>query len=162
MSVSDSPTAPHEESPPPQYSEVVQCHEDHPPAAAGERDSYKTPVLLTGVCLTLLSVVILGFLVGDLLVRLDVLEVRLETRTERELDTVKRELAVLVTRLDYLKQTETDFSGRIELLSRRVDGLQEAFKTGDVKHLVSRAQNVRATQISTFLVIISVFFSISY
>ena len=160
MSVSDSPNAPHEESPPPQYSEVVQCPED--PPAAGERDSYKTPVLLTGVCLTLLSVVILGFLVGDLLVRLDVLEVRLETRTERELDTVKRELAVLVTRLDYLKQTETDFSGRIELLSRRVDGLQEAFKTGDVKHLVSRAQNVRATQISTFLVIISVFFSISY
>ena len=159
--MSDSPSAPHEESPPPQYSEVVQCPED-PPPAAGERDSYKTPVLLTGVCLTLLSVVILGFLVGDLLVRLDVLEVRLETRTERELDTVKRELAVLVTRLDYLKQTETDFSGRMELLARRVDGLQEAFKTGDVKHLVSRAQNVRATQISTFLVIISVFFSISY
>ena len=62
---------------------------------------------------------------------------------------------MLVDRLDYLeyKQEESDMQGELELLARRIDGLQEAFKTGDVKYLVSEAQTVRSTQISTFLVI---------
>jgi len=148
-----TPSAPHEESPPPQYSEVVHCTDTN--NTTPERAPLKTAVLVTGVCLTLLSVSVLAVLVGDLLVRLDLLELRVEHRNERELEKVKQEVAVLVTRLDFLKHTESNFQAEIDLLSRRVDGLQEAFKTGDVVHLVSQADNVRATQISTFLVISS-------
>ena len=90
-------------------------------------------MLVTGVCLTLLTLLVLAGLVGELLVRLEVLEVRVETRNERELAKVKLELAGLETRLGSMEETETNFQEQFELLTRRIDGLQEAFKTGDVK-----------------------------
>ena len=120
-------------------------------------------MLVTGVCLTLLTLVVLGGLVGELLVRLEVLEVRVETRNERELAKVKLELAVLETRLETMEQSETNFQEQIELLTRRIDGLQEAFKTGDVKYLVSEAQHIRACHLSTFpLLVMSVSSSVIF
>ena len=120
-------------------------------------------MLVTGVCLTLLTLVVLGGLVGELLVRLEVLEVRVETRNERELAKVKLELAVLETRLETMEQSETNFHEQIELLTRRIDGLQEAFKTGDVKYLVSEAQHIRACHLSTFpLLVMSVSSSVIF
>ena len=110
--------------------------------------------MVTGVCLTLFTLVVLGGLVGELLVRLEVLEVRVETKNERELERVKQELAVLAVRLENLKETETNFQDQIELLTRRIDGLQEAFKTGNVKYLVSEAHHVRASHLSTFLLLV--------
>ena len=118
--------------------------------------------MVTGVCLTLLTILVLAGLVGELLVRLEVLEVRVETRNERELAKVKLELAGLETRLENMEETETNFQEQIELLTRRIDGLQEAFKTGDVKYLVSEAQLVRASHLSTFLpLVMSVSFSVT-
>ena len=118
-------------------------------------------MLVTGVCLTLFTLVVLGGLVGELLVRLEVLEVRVETRNERELEKVKKEVAVLDERLENLKETESNFQDQIEMLTRRIDGLQEAFKTGDVKYLVSEAQHVRASHLLTFpLLVMSVSFSV--
>ena len=145
-----TPSAPHEESPPPEYCEVVQ---DNPPPPPPHQRSINTPLLLTGVCLTFFSFVVLAALVGDLLFRLDLLEVRLEHRHEKELEKVKQQMAMLATSLDNLKQSETDHQDKLDLLSRRIDGLSEAFKTGDAKYLVSRAENVQVTQMSTFLVI---------
>ena len=119
-------------------------------------------MLVTGVCLTLMTLVVLGGLVGELLVRLEVLEVRVETRNERELEKVKKEVAVLDERLENLKETESNFQDQIEMLTRRIDGLQEAFKTGDVKYLVSEAQHVRACHLLTFpLLVMSVSFSVT-
>ena len=127
-----------------------------------DRNSCKTPVLVTGVCLTLLTLAVLGGMVGELLVRLEVLEVRVETRNERELEKVKKEVAVLDERLENLKETESDFQDELKMLSSRIDGLQEAFKTGDVKYLVSEAQHVRACHLSTFpLLVMSVSFSVT-
>ena len=119
-------------------------------------------MLVTGVCLTVLTLLVLAGLVGELLVRLEVLEVRVETRNERELAKVKLELAGLETRLENMEEGETNFQEQIELLTRRIDGLQEAFKTGDVKYLVSEAQLVRASHLSTFLpLVMSVSFSVT-
>ena len=111
-------------------------------------------MLVTGVCLSLLSLVVLAGLVGELLVRLEVLEVRVEHRNERQLQKVQEELALLSSRLEDLRETDTNFQERMELLTRRIDGLQEAFKTGDAKYLVSEAQLVRASHLSTFLYLV--------
>ena len=115
-------------------------------------------MLVTGVCLTLLTVVVLTGLVGELLVRLEVLEVRVETKNERELDRIKKEMAGLERRLESglenLKKTEADFNYQIFMLTKRIYGLQTAFKTGDAKYLVSEALHVRACHFSTFLFLV--------
>ena len=111
-------------------------------------------MLVTGVCLSLLTLLVLAGLVGELLIRLEVLEVRVEHKNERELQQLKDQLTVLETRLENLGQSETNFQEQIEMLTRRIDGLQEAFKTGDVKYLVSEAQHVRASHLPTFLFLV--------
>ena len=111
-------------------------------------------MLVTGVCLSLLSLLVLAGLVGELLVRLEVLEVRVEHRNERQLKKVQEELALLGSRLEDLRETDSNFQEKMELLTRRIDGLQEAFKTGDAKYLVSEAQHVRASHLSTFLYLV--------
>ena len=76
------PSAPppaHEDTPPPLYSEVVTCPPPHPDQdqAASRRPGYscKTPVLVSGILITLGLVIVLGSFVGDLWVRLDTLQV---------------------------------------------------------------------------------------
>ena len=84
MAGSASPSAPppaHEDTPPPLYSEVVPCP---PPPPDHDQDqgsprrrgySCKTPVLVSGILITLGLVIVLGSFVGDLWVRLDTLQV---------------------------------------------------------------------------------------
>ena len=79
MAGSAPPSAPppHEDTPPPLYSEVVQCPPPSEPVQVARRSGYscKTPVLVSGILITLGLVIVLGSFVGDLWVRLDTLQV---------------------------------------------------------------------------------------
>ena len=79
MAGSARPSAPpsHEDTPPPQYSEVVTCppDSDSETPAPGSGWSCKTPVLLFGVILCLVLVTCLGYIVATLWVQLDTLQV---------------------------------------------------------------------------------------
>ena len=134
----------HDDSPPPQYSDVIR--QDR--ADTRGQFSFKTPVLLSGLLLSLVLVIILGCLVGDLWVRLDTLQLRVEHRNEREIQIVKSELNTLKNEVG---ENNKHFKERIDHLVKRINGLQEAFKTGDVKYLVSEAQSL-LSHVNIFLV----------
>ena len=92
---------PHEDTPPPQYCEVVTSSPVLPQAPEQPEDSERgrascrVPVLVFGIVLTLSLTVILGCMVGDLWVRLETLQVRVEHRNEKEVAKIKTEVHLL-------------------------------------------------------------------
>ena len=86
----------------------------------------------------------------------NLLQVRVEHRSEKQVARLQQEVASLHTEVEKQQHLDQKFLGRLDLLSRRIDGLQEAFKTGDVKHIVvvSRAR-VLGTNPRTFLCCLS-------
>ena len=88
--------------------------------------------------------------------RFTVPQVRVEHRSEKQVARLQQEVASLHTEVEKQQHLDQKFLGRVDLLSRRIDGLQEAFKTGDVKHIVvvSRAR-VLGTNPRTFLCCLS-------
>ena len=84
----------------------------------------------------------------------NLLQVRVEHRSEKQVARLQQEVASLHTEVEKQQHLDMKFLGRIDLLSRRIDGLQEAFKTGDVKYLGSEAQPIRASHLSTFLLLV--------
>ena len=150
---------PHEDTPPPQYCEVVTS----PPVVTQEapghqesdrgRASCRVPVLVFGIVLTLSLTVVLGCMVGDLWVRLETLQVRVEHRNEKEVAKIKAEVQLLKRDLQKYDDMDEKILDKMDFLSRRIDGLQDAFKTGDVKYIVvSSAQNLK-TNLKAFLLI---------
>ena len=148
---------PHEDTPPPQHCEVGTSPPVLIQAAPGGtgrgRASCRVPVLVFGIVLTLSLTVILGCMVGDLWVRLETLQVRVEHRNEKEVAKIKAEVQLLKRDLQKYDDMDEKILDKIDFLSRRIDGLQDAFKTGDVKYIVvSSAQNLK-TNLKAFLLI---------
>jgi len=141
MAGSSRPSAPpsHEDTPPPQYSEVVTCPSDTDHDSHGSGWSCKTPVLLFGVILCLVLVTCLGYIVATLWVQLDTLQVRVTHKNEKEVEILQRQFQVLKSEIDKQKIDEDKIHRKLDLLSRRIDGLQDAFKTGDVTYIISEA-----------------------
>ena len=143
---------PHEDTPPPQYCDVVTTPPVIPEEAPGNaedraRTRGRLPVLVFGLVLTLSLTVVLGCMVGDLWVRLETLQVRVEHRNEKEVAKIKAEIQLLKRDLQKYDEMDEKILNKMDFLSRRIDGLQEAFKTGDVKYIVvSSAQNLQKTQ----------------
>lgn len=61
----------------------------------------------------------------------------MEHKNEKEMIMLKNELYALQTTVD---DNDQFLKERIDHLTKRINGLQEAFKTGDAKHLVSNTQ----------------------
>lgn len=154
---------PHEDTPPPLYCEVVTSSPvlplapEQPEDSERGRASCRVPVLVFGIVLTLSLTVILGCMVGDLWVRLETLQVRVEHRNEKEVAKIKTEVQLLKRNLQKYDDMDEKILDKMDFLSRRIDGLQDAFKTGDVKYIVvSSAQNMK-TNMKTFLLIHFIF-----
>ena len=148
---------PHEDTPPPQYCEVVTSPpvitQEAPEASDRGSNSCRVPVLVFGIVLTLSLTVILGCMVGDLWVRLETLQVRVEHRNEKEVAKIKTGMQLLRRDLQKYDDMDEKILDKMDFLSRRIDGLQDAFKTGDVKYIVvSNAQNLK-TNAKAFLLI---------
>ena len=149
---------PHEDTPPPEYCEVVTAppvitRVTTPEAEARGGASCRVPVLVFGIVLTLSLTVILGCMVGDLWVRLETLQVRVEHRNEKEVAKIKAEMQLLKRDLQKYDDMDEKILDKMDFLSRRIDGLQEAFKTGDVKYIVvSSAQSLK-TNMQAFTLI---------
>ena len=79
---------------------------------------------------------------------------RVQHKNEKELAQIQRELKQLKSQMESqaLQDALQDIKimERMDHIVRRIDGLQEAFKTGDAKHLVSTSQCL-VPNITTFL-----------
>ena len=60
-------------------------------------------------------------------------------KNEKEVEILQRQFQVLKSEIDKQKIDEDKIHRKLELLSRRIDGLQDAFKTGDVTYIISEA-----------------------
>ena len=60
-------------------------------------------------------------------------------KNEKEVEILQRQFQVLKSEIDKQKIDEDKIHRKLDLLSRRIDGLQDAFKTGDVTYIISEA-----------------------
>ena len=60
-------------------------------------------------------------------------------KNEKEVEILQRQFQVLKSEIDKQKIDEYKIHRKLDLLSRRIDGLQDAFKTGDVTYIISEA-----------------------
>ena len=78
------------------------------------------------------------------------IQVRVQHKNEKELAQIQKELKYLKTQMESENHQDVKIMERMDHLVRRIDGLQEAFKTGDAKHLVSKSESL-VSNIATFL-----------
>ena len=78
------------------------------------------------------------------------LQVRVQHKNEKELAQIQKELKNLKNQMESENLQDVKVMERMDHLVRRIDGLQEAFKTGDAKHLVSKSESL-VSNIATFL-----------
>ena len=121
------PISPHEESPPPPpYSEVVVCPVecDNNATQTHTTDSHKTAVIYSVLSVAFVLVVVMGCMMGDLWIRMNSLQVKVEKINTREVETVKLQLQSLVVNVENITSYNEVLMARLEQVADKVDRLQ--------------------------------------
>ena len=122
-------------------------------------DRHKTVVLYSVLSVAFVLLVVMGYMVGDLWMRLTTLQVTVEEINTRKMESVKLKLEYLAVNVDNITTHNEELDARLDQLADKVDRLQLQ-KEGQLHYVMVAQvwliliylQQTLLSQISTFQV----------